>query len=164
MDKLLHLGCADDVREGFDNLDRSIDGWTFESGLPQYASASVAGITISHALMYVPLYRWAEVCAEFYRVLMPGGVVRITEDDTERPSSPRYWKPYPGAACETGPVMARSILGAVGFYVRDCEADEASDPRLIIAHRAHKVPNYVFYIEGIKGEVVRWPTLQTPKK
>jgi ubiquinone/menaquinone biosynthesis C-methylase UbiE len=152
--KLLHLGCDDDIRAGFDNLDRKINGWTFESGLP-YADSSVNGITISHALMYVTKDDWPGICKEFYRALCVDGVVRITEDDTESTHSGRYKVLYPGAAIATGPVMARMFLESAGLTVKDCAHNQTffSTNALLIAHREHKVPKYVFYAEGIKRAI-----------
>lgn len=149
--KLLHLGCSDDIRPGFDNLDPIINGWTFQSGLP-YADDSVDGITISHALMYVPELEWYPVLTEFHRVLHKFGVVRITEDDCESPHSGRYNKPYPGAAVRTGPYMATRILREVGFFAEMCNAKETRfmDESLLISHRENKQPRYVFYVEGVK--------------
>lgn len=148
---LLHLGSDGDILDGFDNLDPKIDGWTFEAGLP-YADGSVNGITISHALMYVDLVNWPAVCAEFFRVLRHDGVVRITEDDTESAESGRYQQMYPGAACATGPSMVRTFLERAGFAVMDCDCTQTffENIKLLIAHREHKVPKYVFYIEGIR--------------
>lgn len=147
----LHLGCADDIRAGFENLDPAINGWRFEAGLP-YPDGSVEGITISHALMYVEPLDMGAVAREFYRVLVPGGVVRITEDDCESRSSARYMKPYPGAKQLTGPRYTGFHLRWAGFDVRICNADEThfSDNTLLIAHREHKQPRYVFYLEAIK--------------
>lgn len=146
----LHLGCDDDIREGFENLDPKINGWTFESGLP-YADASVDAITISHALMYVNPQDWLNVCAEFFRVLQQDGVVRITEDDTESATSPRSWNPWKGAKTLTGPGMASLYLRKAGFRVSICGPYDTryKDTSILIHHRI-AIPNYVFYIEGIK--------------
>lgn len=147
--KLLHLGCSDDIREGFDNLDAKT-GWRFEDGLP-YENESVDGITISHALMYVAPPDLPYVMSEFYRVLKPSGVVRITEDDIETPASARHNDPYPGARLLTGPSMMRHSLQDAGLLGIYCTATETcfSDNSLLIAHR-EKTPWYVFYIEGLK--------------
>lgn len=148
---LLHLGCADDIRPGFDNLDLKIDGWTFESGLP-YPQESVHGITISHALMYVNVADYEWVFSEFHRVLVPSGVVRITEDDTEDPASARYGVVYPGAKIMTGPRMMAHFLSKAGLSVVHVNASQTcfQGNSLLIAHREQKVPRYVFYIEGVK--------------
>jgi ubiquinone/menaquinone biosynthesis C-methylase UbiE len=150
--KLLHLGCDDAFMSGFDNLDPKINGWTFESGLARYADCSVDGITISHALMYVAEADWSAVLTEFFRVLAPDGVVRITEDDTQTLDSARYEQPYAGAHCNTGPEMARRHLETAGFDVHDCTAYSTTfaTAQLLIAHR-ERVPRFVFYIEGKKN-------------
>lgn len=147
----LHLGCADDIRSGFENFDPKINGWTFQSGLP-YPDSTVDGITISHALMYVPKADWPGVVAEFYRALRPGGVVRITEDDCETPNSPRRACLYPGAAVLTGPQFVGQQLRLAGFATHRCSATETlfHDDSLCIAHREHKIPRYIFYMEGVK--------------
>src|SRR3989344_639427 len=85
----LNLGCKHRKLEGFDNLDK-IFGWYFQDGLPQYASGSVGGITISHALMFLTESEIETFMKEMWRVLKVGGVVRITEDDTENPLSDTY--------------------------------------------------------------------------
>ena len=82
----LNLGYGEHRLRGFVNLDKT-DGWTFESGLKNFAAASVAGITISHALMYVHEKDIPFVISELHRVLVPGGILRITEDDTQNPES-----------------------------------------------------------------------------
>ncbi len=84
----LNLGSGAHPLEGFVNLDKQ-NGWTFEQGL-WYSDRSVEAITISHALMYVPLAEWPRVFTELARVLVPGGIVRITEDATNDPESERY--------------------------------------------------------------------------
>lgn len=149
--KLLHLGCGQDRLAGFDNLDPKINGWKFENGLP-YLSDSVDGITISHALMYVEAKDWPFVFSEFYRVLMPGGVVRITEDDCETETSPRFTDPWPGYKTLTGPAMTKIALDFAGFKAHICRANQTFFPSgaLLIAHREYKVPNYVYYAEGQK--------------
>lgn len=148
----LNLGCGPDRLEGFDNLDRRT-GWRFESGLP-YTDESVHGITISHALMYVAASDWPSVLADLFRVLMPGGVVRITEDDTESETSARKNDPWPGMVTSTGPHMMARHLRDAGFLVREVGRDEThfSDRSLIQAWR-HADPPYFFFIEGIKPEV-----------
>jgi glycosyltransferase involved in cell wall biosynthesis len=68
----LNLGCGSPGTRswhpmpGFVNLDKAL-GWRFEDGLHRFPDGTVAGITISHALMYVELADWPLVCAEFAR-------------------------------------------------------------------------------------------------
>lgn len=148
---LLHLGCGNDLRVGFDNLDAK-NGWRFEDGLPHYADGSVDGITISHALMYVEEQNWRAVMFEFFRVLRRGGVVRITEDDCETPGSLRKQMPWPGAAILTGPNMVLDSLQQAGFVPYLCTAKDTHfvNDSLLIAHREHKTTKYFFYAEGVK--------------
>ena len=148
----LNLGCGPDRLEGFDNLDKRM-GWTFESGLP-YADESVEGITISHALVYVAERHLSSVLADLFRVLVPGGVVRITEDDTERETSARKNTLWPGTVTPTGPHMMAKHLHEAGFLVREVGRNEThfSDRSLIQSWR-HADPPYYFFIEGIKPEL-----------
>lgn len=80
---------------GFVNLDQNPtygDGtsWKVSDGLTRWDTGTVDAVTISHLLMYVPVNEWHALFAEIYRVLKPGGVVRITEDIINQPTS-RHW-------------------------------------------------------------------------
>ena len=100
----LNLGCGEEhLISGFENLDAR-NGWRFEDGLP-YPDGSVEAITISHALYLVPLADWPAAFAEFARVLKPGGVIRITEDDATNPASSRFggWRGSESAIHSTWP-------------------------------------------------------------
>ncbi len=144
----LNLGAGAHPLDGFDNLDKQT-GWTFESGLGQYSDESVDGITISHALMYVPLELWPAVFSEFARVLEPGGVIRITEDATDDPRSERYGG-FEGAVTLTSYVRVRSHLLRAGispFMVRP-NATLFRDDSLI--QNWHGAPPKIFVVEGLK--------------
>lgn len=151
----LYLGCGPDIKPGFEHRDRQLAydvkaGWTFESGLP-YSNDSVDCITISHSLMYVKETDWSFVFSEFYRVLKPAGVIRITEDDIESPTSSYYQKPWPGANIETGPNLVRRYLEGAGFKTLSVTARETlfkDDSILVLLREGH---SYVFYIEGLKA-------------
>lgn len=148
----LNLGSKYRRLHEFDNLDK-LFGWHFQDGLPQYADDSVDAITISHALMFLEPEELLWFAREMYRVLKDGGVVRITEDDTENTSSKVYMTGniLSGPKCLTGPAMMRGVLESVGFTVHDVtkQSTHYSDASLIQAYRGG--PPHVFFIEGIKN-------------
>ena len=151
----LNLGSKQRKLKGFDNLDK-IFGWLFQDGLPQYADGTVEGITISHALMFLTVPEIETFMKEARRVLCIGGMIRITEDDTENPASDTYktgcMESKPNSL--TGPKMMRKILEQVGFKVFD--VDEATthfhDESLIQAYRGGVPRRY--FIEGVKEEII----------
>lgn len=148
----LNLGCKRRMLAGFDNLDK-IYGWYFQDGLPQYGEASVDGITISHALMFLSVSELEKFTKEMWRVLKVGGVVRITEDDTENPLGDMYQTGCvaSGPRCLTGPIMMREMLEKVGFTVYDVDraTTHFCDNSLMQAYRGG--PPQRFFIEGVKN-------------
>lgn len=144
----LNLGAGPHQIEGFDNLDANT-GWRFELGLGDYSDESVEGITISHALMYVPKLNWEYVFKEFARVLEPGGIIRITEDNTEDPDSERFGG-WHDAVTLTGPKMMAAQLRKAKLIVQKVNADTTffSDRSLMQAH--HGSEPKVFFVEGRK--------------
>ena len=153
----LNLGCGTPGTrswhpiEGLVNLDKSM-GWEFESGLPQFVDRSVAGVSISHALMYLPLELWPRFFAEVARVLAPGGVLRITEDDAVSPASSRVggWKGSEPAVTLTDAVMVAHHMERAGLLVHvvDAETTRYRDRSLMQAQ--HGAPPEVFFCEGVK--------------
>lgn len=154
---LLNLGCGTPgspswhPMPGSVNLDRSM-GWMFEDGLPHYTAGSVAGITISHALMYVDLRDWPAVFTEFARVLAPGGVVRITEDETEDQASSRLggWRGSEPAVTLTTPLLVAKHLHRAGLEAVSCAATTTRYRDRALLQAQHGVPPDVFFIEGVK--------------
>jgi hypothetical protein len=148
----LNLGSKYRKLPGFDNLDK-IFGWLFQDGLPQYPDNSVEGITISHALMFLTIPELKEFTKEMMRVLKPGGIVRITEDDTENPKSDMYkiGNIKSGPKCLTGPTMMREVLESTGFKVYDVGPDSTyfGDKSLMQTYRGGAPKR--FFIEGIKS-------------
>ncbi len=66
----LNLGSGWHTIAGFDNLDPLFeDAWFFQDGLGEYDDASVEGITISHALMFLPLEKWPAAFADAVALL-----------------------------------------------------------------------------------------------
>lgn len=147
-DVRLNLGSGDKTLDGFENLDSWLNGWRFEHGLP-YASGTVEGITVSHALMYVPEEKWPYVFKEFRRALKTGGVVRITEDDTTNPDSERYGG-YGDQAILTDSEVVCRHLEAVGLTALPVQPDETHYTDDSLIQQLHGDPPKVFHVEGIK--------------
>ncbi len=145
----LNLACGPHILPGFDNLDSQLNGWKFELGLGDFADGSVEGITESHGLMYVPILNWPYVFKEFARVLEPGGIVRITEDDTENPDSPRFGG-WHDAVTLTSEKLVATHLRKAKLIVQKVDADTTffHDRSLRQAH--HGVAPKVFFLEGRK--------------
>lgn len=154
----LNLGCGRHQLLGFDNLDKQM-GWCFQDGLPQYANESIRAITVSHALMFLDDAEFGIFIREIWRVLKSGGVVRITEDDTENPLSDTYltgWKQnYPkewgrDARCLTGPKMVRKVLEGAGFKVYDVDENTTHFCDKSLMQNYHRGRPRCFFIEGIR--------------
>lgn len=157
----LNLGCGNPADrswhplEGLVNLDKCM-GWKFEHGLREFANGSVAGVTISHALMYLEAGAWPALVEELARVLEPGGVVRITEDETSDPKSSRRggWQGSQPAITLTTPAFVRGELEAAGFDVADVGPYETRYRDASLCQRYHGAPPDVFFVEGVKRNAV----------
>lgn len=157
----LNLGCGTPTTrswhpiDGMINLDKSL-GWRFEDGLGDFIDGSVAGITISHALMYVDEQDWPAVFAEFARVLQPGGVVRITEDDAVNPVSIRYggWKGSEPAVTLTSAALVRRHLERAGLVAHDVDQSSTRYADGSLLQAQHGEAPHVFFIEGVRGNGV----------
>ncbi len=140
---------------GMVNLDKTF-GWTFEEGLRDFPDHSVAGITISHALMYVPEQHWYPFFADVARVLAEGGVVRVTEDRTDEPKSRAYrgWRGSDPFVTLTTPQMMRSHMARAGLEAVEVGRRDTqfTDPSLLQAH--HGNDEDVFFMEGVKPPAV----------
>lgn len=153
----LNLGCGTPTTrswhpiEGMMNLDKAL-GWRFEDGLPEFVDRSVSGVTISHALMYVAESDWPAFFAELARVLAPGGVVRITEDETSDRRSSRFggWRGSEPAITKTTPALVRQHLEAVGLTVYDVTAETTHYQDRSLCQAQHGAPPDVFFIEGVR--------------
>ena len=83
----LDVGCGFNVHEQFINLDHhwhpDLDlCWDITKGIP-LPSGSLQGIFSEHCLEHITLDQMGNVLLEFYRLLAPGGTVRIVLPDGE---------------------------------------------------------------------------------
>ena len=58
--------------------------WDWGHELQPWSTASVDAITVSHSLEYATQSKWPSLFADMFRVLVPGGVLRITETEYEQ--------------------------------------------------------------------------------
>ncbi len=144
----LNLACGPHLLDGFENLDKET-GWRFEDGLGEYADGSIEALTISHALMYLPLEHWGRCFAEFARVLEPGGVVRITEDATDNPESERYGG-FHDAVTLTSLSLVSFHLLAAGLEPTAVGHDQSWFRDGSLCQNWHGGEPKVFFVEGIK--------------
>ncbi len=83
----LDLGCGPNTHDDFINLDYNwnpdIDVcWDATRGLP-FADSSLKGVFTEHCLEHLELSKVNQIIAELWRVLKPGGTVRIIVPDGE---------------------------------------------------------------------------------
>ncbi|HEY5357631.1 MAG TPA: methyltransferase domain-containing protein [Streptosporangiaceae bacterium] len=80
----LHLGCGGERKAGWVNIDLLGDpvdvAWNLASPLP-FASGSVAAVFHEHLLEHLPLQAGDAFMGECYRVLAPGGILRVGVPD-----------------------------------------------------------------------------------
>lgn len=155
----LNLGCGTEGTRswhpvpGMVNLDKSM-GWRFEDGLGDFVAGSVAGITVSHALMYVRLTDWPAVFSEFARVLADGGIIRITEDNTADVSSRTFRRGWHDAVTLTNPGMVKAHLAAAGLKAYDALPTESKFSDRSLIQQQHGDPPHVFFVEGARNSAV----------
>lgn len=157
----LNLGCGTPHTrswhpiKGFVNLDKSL-GWRFEDGLGDFMDGSVAGITVSHSLMYVRIEDWPALFNEFARVLMPGGVARVTEDDAMNPASSRFggWKGSEPAVTLINADLVREHMERAGLAAFEVTADTTRYRDGSLRQAQHGAPPDVFFVEGVRQSAV----------
>jgi predicted SAM-dependent methyltransferase len=86
--RLLNVGCGDFIYPQFINLDyvwrQGIDiCWDITKKPYPLADGSLDGIYSEHCLEHIPLPACEKNLAEFYRLLKPGGSIRIVVPDAE---------------------------------------------------------------------------------
>lgn len=161
---VLNLGCGHPGEDmpGFVNLDRNPaygdgTGWKVDDGLRRWADGEVDAVTISHLMMYVPLHTWHAFFDEVYRVLRPGGVVRVTEDVILRPESRHWFRAEPLHASWKGrvvrdmrPELVVCMLYLSGIPAREVGPEETMFTEADIRQNRHGGPPHVFFVEGVK--------------
>ncbi len=112
---------------------------------------SVFCITISHTLNQVPDHE--SIFKEFYRILVPGGVLRITDDDNENPKS-KYYVPHEHTVTKMIPSKIIKQLEKVGFSIvsiTDSKNTLFDDRNIIVDnHPTSKEGVDKFFIEAVK--------------
>lgn len=146
----LNLASGAHPLDGFANL--TPPDWHFQDGLNQYASESVEGITESHGLMFLPFNEWPALFTEIHRVLVPGGVVRITEDATDDPRSERYGG-FAGAVALTTRGLVAKYIAEAGLRPAFVQHDLSCFHDLSLVQSWHGKPPKVFHVEGVKPVV-----------
>ena len=159
----LHLGCGGHVWDGWINLDprheidpRIVD-WDFTRQIP-VSDCKADVVFTSHVFNYVAEDKYDEALLDIWRVLRPGGVLRMAEDRTD---NGYVWRRPGQQARGTG--IIRSLptkqkiyasLTRVGFEIHDAVPGEtlsphkdvlAGDSRARRYNRGHK-----FYVEAVK--------------
>lgn len=80
----LHLGSGGQPKHGWVNIDLAGDpidlAWNLANGIP-FSDASVDAIFHEHLLEHIPLQAAVEVMDESFRVLKPGGILRVGVPD-----------------------------------------------------------------------------------
>jgi hypothetical protein len=144
----LNLGSGPNPLDGFVNLDKET-GWLFKHGLP-YPDASVEAITEAHALMYVPIGWWPHVFSECARILIPGGVLRVTQDSTADPASARFGRRRSAAVATTPELVIAHMVGADFDQVAEVAPGESLFADRSLIQHFHGDPPDVFHVEGVK--------------
>lgn len=124
--------------------------WNWRNGLGEFKDNSIEAITESHSLMYLKVAEYEKALKECYRVLMPGSIMRVTEDDCEYPDCDKFGLPWGNPDSKTGPVMMRRELEKVGFTVYDVGPEETQYKDNSLIQQFHGTPPRVFHIEAVK--------------
>lgn len=138
--------------DGFNNIDK-FSGWIAQEGL-NYSDNSIEAITMAYGLMYLTDDEIHTFLKECYRVLVPGGIVRVKDDNTTNPNSRVYMTGWPTHVTLTGPEMMLNHLKKAGFetHLVDMATTKFKDNTLIQNFGAftNEKPDDTFHVEGIK--------------
>ena len=145
---LINLCCGGHVWDGWlcldprTHVDPRIIAWKWGQRIP-VDDSTVDGILVSYGWLYAPKEKYPEHLTECWRVLKPGGVLVIKEDDDRL----RVWRQI-GTKHKTGLIRSTSnepemkaLMEAAGFQVEatyPLEFEEALD-----THRMARGKSYV---------------------
>lgn len=143
----LNLASGPNQLPRFLNLD--LPDWRFENGFPNHWTNQIEAVTESHGLMYVAIKDWPYVFSEIARVLQPGGIVRITEDDTANPDSERYGGWHDAVTLTSPKLVATHLRKAKLKPIVQMARTTAFKDESLLQHW-HGANPKCFWIEGVK--------------
>jgi len=120
--------------------------------LPYYfGDDSVDCITISHTMNQV--INHDKIYEEFHRILKPGGVLRITDDNNENPKGKYGVTPHKHTKTRMFPTIIMFELETIGFTPRMVKHNETSFFDKLICVNNHKdlKKDDKFFLEAIKN-------------
>lgn len=158
-----NLGCGPHVWDGWYNLDprAEIDSriirWSFDEMIPIPANQADIVFT-SHVFNYVADEKYEEALVDIWRVLRPGGVLRMSEDATD---SGYVWRRPGQGSRGTGeiqslPTRERLVeaLRRVGFQVFDATPESTRSPHKDVLKGNSRSRRYQlghkYYLEAVK--------------
>jgi hypothetical protein len=165
----INLACGRDVWDGWASLDpRSVHpdiiNWSFDEQIP-FGENMADVILTSHSLQHIPTNEYAEAFLECWRVLRPGGVLRLHQDDAE---GGHVWRGI-GHTSRVGKIKSApdkssmvAALRRVGFSIVDAEPGKTLSPhqdvlrgdnRTRLYNRGGKV--YIEAVKDIEPDLVR---------
>ena len=165
----LNIGCGPIILAGFVNLDiikdfeipfpstsypntTFVGGWDVRKDLKDYKTDSIEAITISHVLYNIEEKDYSHIFSELYRVLIPGGVLRITEDNHDQ--TPELLEKYnlnrDAVLTRITRFMTFYYLVEAGFMVHDVSNRTTFYKDYSLIQKIHGDSSKCFWIEGVK--------------
>lgn len=149
----INLDCRNDLFEIFSAMGTYYDirVWKYGDPLP-FENDSVEAVTESHSLMYIKVEDYKYIFKEIHRVLKPGGIFRLTEDNCERSAEDleRDNLPWGNPASITGPQMMRKELQKVFTCTADVKENTTIWDDMSLCQNYHGGSPRTFFMETIK--------------